>query len=49
MRKCPVNESVHDHKRSLDPGQESSILAYINKRESLLSPWPRYVPMLFEA
>jgi dGTPase len=29
---------MHDHKRSLDPGQESSILAYINKRESLLSP-----------
>ena len=29
---------VYNQKRSLDPGQESSILAYINKRESLLSP-----------
>ena len=29
---------VHDHKRSLDPGQESLIHTYISKRESLLSP-----------
>ncbi|MCJ7742913.1 MAG: HD domain-containing protein, partial [Methanoregula sp.] len=29
---------VHDHKHSLDPGQESLIQTYINKRESLLSP-----------
>ena len=29
---------LHDHKHSLDPGQESAIQTYITNRESLLSP-----------
>jgi dGTPase len=29
---------LHDHKHSLDPGQESSIQTYITNRESLMSP-----------
>jgi dGTPase len=29
---------VHDHQRSLDPGQESAIRSYISKRDALLSP-----------
>jgi dGTPase len=29
---------VHNHQKSLDPGQESAIRSYINKRDTLLSP-----------